>query len=91
VGLFGYFPTYSLGNVYAGCLHDALRGALPGLDQQLTKGDLAPALGWLRANLQTHGGLRPPRETVEHATGTLVSEGPLLAYLEAKYRALYGV
>ena len=90
VGLFGYFPTYSLGNVYAGCLHDALRGALPGLDQQLTKGDLAPALGWLRANLQTHGGLRPPRETVEHATGAPVHEAALLGYLEAKYGALYG-
>ena len=91
VGLFGYFPTYSLGNVYAGCLHAALRDARPGLDQDLAKGDLAPALGWLRDNLQTHGGLRTPRATVEHATGAPVQEAALLRYLEAKYRALYGI
>lgn len=91
VGLFGYFPTYSLGNVYAGCLHDALRGALPELDQDLAKGDLAPALGWLRDHLQTHGGLRTPRATVEHATGAPVTEAALLGYLEAKYSALYGL
>ncbi|WP_213683869.1 carboxypeptidase M32 [Roseicyclus sp.] len=91
VGLFGYFPTYSLGNVYAGCLHAALRAALPALDQHMAKGDLAPALGWLRDNLQAHGGLRTPRATVEHATGAPVHEAALLGYLEAKYRALYAL
>jgi carboxypeptidase Taq len=89
VGLFGYFPTYSLGNVYAGCLHMALRAAVPGLDDRLAQGDLAPALGWLRDNLQIHGALRDPRDTVEHATGAPVGEAPLLTYLETKYSALY--
>ncbi len=37
-GLFGYFPTYTLGNVYAGCLHEALRAAVPDLDAQLARG-----------------------------------------------------
>ena len=91
VGLFGYFPTYSLGNVYAGCLHAALRAALPALDQHMAKGDLAPALGWLRDTLQAHGGLRTPRATVEHATGAPVHEAALLGYLEAKYRMLYAL
>ncbi|MBF9047290.1 carboxypeptidase M32 [Rhodobacterales bacterium LSUCC0031] len=91
VGLFGYFPTYSLGNVYAGCLYDAMRAGLPDLDDRLAGGDVAAALGWLRDNLQRHGGLRPPRETIAHATGATVSEGPLLGYLGAKYEALYGL
>lgn len=91
VGLFGYFPTYSLGNVYAGCLHRALGVAVPDLEGHLAKGDLTPALGWLRDRLQTHGGLRAPRATVEHATGAAVEETALLSYLEAKYRALYGI
>ncbi len=91
VGLFGYFPTYSLGNVYAGSLHEAMRAALPGLDGALAQGDLAPALGWLRDSVQRHGGLRPPRATVEHATGAPVDEAPLLRYLDRKYRALYGI
>jgi carboxypeptidase Taq len=90
-GLFGYFPTYSLGNVYAGCLWQALRAAVPDVDEALAKGDATPATGWLRENLQRHGGLRPPAETVAHACGFEPTEGPLLDYLEAKFGALYGL
>ncbi|MBF9041984.1 carboxypeptidase M32 [Rhodobacterales bacterium HKCCE4037] len=91
VGLFGYFPTYALGNVYAGCLHEALRRDVPDLDARLEAGDPSPALDWLRENLQRHGGLRTPRETISHATGGEISEAPLLDYLDAKYGALFGV
>lgn len=91
VGLFGYFPTYALGNVYAGCLHAALRRDVPDLDRSLEAGDPGPALDWLRARVQIHGGLRTPRETIEYATGTAISEAPLLDYLDAKYGALFGV
>ena len=90
-GLFGYFPTYTLGNVYAGCLHEALRGAVPDLDDQLAKGDTSAATGWLRKNLQQYGGLRTPVETIKHATGGAPSEGPLLDYLEAKFGAIYAL
>ena len=38
VGLFGYFPTYSLGNVYAGCLNQTLRLDVPDLDEHLRAG-----------------------------------------------------
>ncbi len=91
VGLFGYFPTYTLGNVYAGCLNKAMRAALPDLDAQLAQGDTTAATGWLRENLQQHGGLRTPKETITHACGFEPNEGPLLDYLEAKFSALYGV
>lgn len=91
VGLFGYFPTYSLGNIYAGCLYQALRAAVPTLDSQLALGELAPATDWLRANLQTHGGLYAPRDVIARASGAEPSEGPLLDYLEAKFNALYGL
>ncbi|RVV99736.1 carboxypeptidase M32 [Mesobaculum littorinae] len=91
VGLFGYFPTYTLGNVYAGCLHAALRRDLPDLDTRLAAGDPGPATGWLRDKLQRHGALRPPRATIAHATGEEPSEGPLLDYLEAKFGEIYGV
>jgi carboxypeptidase Taq len=91
VGLFGYFPTYSLGNVYAGVLHEALRADLPDLDAALAAGDPSPATAWLRERLQRHGGLRPPRETIEHATGRKVGEAPLLDYLDAKFGAVYGL
>ena len=51
VGLFGYFPTYALGNVYAGALNAALRAAVPNLDDSLEDGDATPATEWLRENL----------------------------------------
>lgn len=89
VGLFGYFPTYSLGNVYAGCLHAALRRDLPDLDAALAQGDTSPATAWLGDKLQRFGALRTPVETIEHATGTRVSDGPLLDYLEEKFARIY--
>ncbi len=69
VGLFGYFPTYALGNVYAGCLNQALRGAVPDLDASLAQGDATPATEWLRENVQRHGGLMTPTEVIETAAG----------------------
>lgn len=89
VGLFGYFPTYTLGNLYAGCLHRALRADIPDLDDHLARGDASPATGWLREKVQRHGGLREPRATIAHACGVEPDEGPLLDYIEAKFAAIY--
>jgi len=89
VGLFGYFPTYALGNVYAGCLSQAMRGAAPGIDDGLAQGDASAATGWLQANLQRHGGLYRPHDTVARACGFEPTEAPLLDYLEAKFGEIY--
>ncbi|WP_425038746.1 carboxypeptidase M32 [Primorskyibacter sp. S187A] len=91
VGLFGYFATYTLGNVYAGCLNQALRVAVPDLEAQLERGDLEQATAWLREALQQHGGRYAPRDTVARACGFEPSEGPLLDYIDAKFGALYGL
>ena len=88
-GLMGYFPTYSLGNVYAGCLHAALRKDVPDLDAYLARGDTSAATTWLRENVQTHGGLYEPRDLVERASGAEPSEAPLMAYLNAKFSDIY--
>ncbi len=89
IGLFGYFPTYALGNVYAGCLHTALRADIPDLDAHLAAGDTRPATLWLRDRLQRHGALRPPRDTIALACGFSPDEGPLMTYLEDKFGGLY--
>jgi len=91
VGLFGYFPTYTLGNIYAGCLYEALREGVPDLEAHLAEGHLAGATDWLRDNLQRHGALYTPRETITRACGVAPSPGPLLAYLNTKFGALYGL
>ncbi len=90
-GLFGYFPTYTLGNVYAGCLVQALRAEIPDLDTQMAKGDVSAATGWLRERLQRHGSFYEPREVVARACGFEPTEGPFLDYLEAKFGEIYGV
>ncbi|MBK1635642.1 carboxypeptidase M32 [Rhodovulum adriaticum] len=89
VGLFGYFPTYTLGNVYAGCLYTALCAAVPSLDDDLARGHAETATAWLRENVQRHGGLYEPAEVIQRACGFDPHEGPLLDYLEAKFGALY--
>ncbi|MEX5729026.1 carboxypeptidase Taq [Rhodovulum iodosum] len=91
VGLFGYFPTYTLGNVYAGCLYQALRAAVPDLDAGLARGHAEPATDWLRAHVQRPGGLYAPAEVIERACGFAPHEGPLLDYLDTKFGAVYGL
>jgi len=85
LGLFGYFPTYTLGNVYAGCLHAALRRDLPDLDDDLARGDPGRALTWLHARVHRYGSLHDPRLIITRAAGAEPDEGPLLAYLEEKF------
>jgi carboxypeptidase Taq len=89
VGLFGYFPTYSLGNVYAGCLYQAMRGAVPDLEVHLSRGDLGGVTTWLRAQVQVHGGRFAPAEVIARACGgAQPTAGPLLDYLEEKFGEL---
>ncbi|HEX6040672.1 carboxypeptidase M32 [Longimicrobium sp.] len=91
MGAIGYFPTYTLGNLYAAQLWDALTAALPELDSQLSRGELGGLLGWLRANVHTHGRRYTAPELCERATGRPLSHEPLLRYLEGKLRPVYGL
>ena len=88
-GEFGYFPTYTLGNVYAGCLNEAMRADLPDLDAALAQGDTSPATTWLTEKVHRHGARYEARDVIERACGTPPSEKPLLAYLNTKFGALY--
>ena len=91
VGLFGYFPTYSLGNVYAGCLNQTLRLDVPDLDEHLRVGQTVPATRWLKENLQQYGLLKTPSETITDACRFEPSEAPLLNYLNTKFTKIYNL
>ncbi len=91
MGAFGYFPTYSLGNVYAACLFEAARAALPGLDAAMAAGGFQPLLAWLRANIHEKGRLSRPRDLIAAATGESPTAGPLIRHLQAKAKAVYGL
>ena len=87
-GSFGYFPTYALGNVYAGCLHAAMQRDVPGLGAALARGSALPAADWLADRVQRHGSLHDAPKLVSRACGAKPSPKPLLAYLEAKVASL---
>ena len=91
IGLFGYFPTYALGNVYAGCLDRAMRAAVPEVDAALARGNAGPAVEWLRENVHRHGSFKPPVALITDATGAAPTPEPLLAYLEQKFGAIYAL
>ena len=88
-GLFGYFPTYSLGNLFAGCLYEALIKEVPDLEAGLAKGHAAPATEWLHTNIQRHGKTHNPNVLISKACAVSPCPEPLLTYLESKFGAIY--
>jgi len=88
---FGYFPTYTLGNLYAAQFWAALRQALPSLDDDIRRGEFGSLLAWLKENVHVHGRRYTAPELCERITGQPLSHEPLLRYLEAKVRPIYGL
>ena len=70
-------------------LENCVYNRISGYHFILAQGDTSAATGWLKENLQQHGGLRKPVDTITHATGGAVSAGPLLDYLELKFSEIY--
>jgi carboxypeptidase Taq len=90
-GMFGYFPTYTLGNVCASQLLDAAEAELPDLAADFRQGRFAPLLGWLRERVHRHGRRYRAAELLRQATGAPPQPGPFLARLRTKYGELYGL
>jgi carboxypeptidase Taq len=91
MGAIGYFPTYTLGNLYAAQFWTTLRQALPSLDEELARGEFGGLLAWLNENVHAHGRRFTAPELCERITGARLSHEPLLRYLEAKLKPLYGI
>jgi carboxypeptidase Taq len=90
-GMFGYFPTYALGNIMAAQLWEKIRQDLPDLDAQIERRKFDGLLGWLRSNIHVHGGLLYPGELLKRATGSSLTYEPYLRYLQEKYTGIYGL
>lgn len=91
MGAIGYFPTYTLGTLYAAQLWDAVNRDVPGLEPSIRAGDFAPLLGWLRENVHAHGMRYRAAELCERVTGAPLGHEPLVRYLRAKLAPLYGL
>jgi carboxypeptidase Taq len=89
IGIFGYFPTYTLGNLLAAQLWARATTDLPDLADRLAQGDCAPLLAWLREKIHRHGRKLLPNDLIQRTTGEALTPRHFLAYLTEKYSALY--
>jgi carboxypeptidase Taq len=88
-GLIGYFPTYTLGNIFAAQLFQQANEELGDLSPSFALGDFKPLLGWLRERVHRQGQRFRSTRLVEHLTGSPVDHRPLLVALRRKYGELY--
>jgi carboxypeptidase Taq len=84
-GLFGYFPCYTLGAMYAAQWFAAMRRAMPDLDQRIGHGDLGPVFDWLRANIWSQASRWTTDELALRASGETLNPAHFKAHLESRY------
>ncbi len=88
-GAFGYFPSYTLGNMIAAQLWYRVREEIPALEEGFARGNFQPLLQWLRDNIHRHGRRYDTGELVKRVTGNPISPDFLLRYLEERYLPLH--
>jgi carboxypeptidase Taq len=84
-GLFGYFPSYTLGALTAAQLFQALRRDLPDVRAQIGQGDFHGLDGWLRAQVWGQGSFLSTTALVERATGKPLGTEAFEAHLAYRY------
>ena len=88
-GGFGYFPTYSLGNIVSVQIWEKALSDLPDLPDQFEQGEFGQLHDWLRSHLYTLGRKFTPQETLERVVGTpTIDAQPYIRYLKDKLGAL---
>ena len=86
---FGYFPTYTLGNLYGAQIYATLRKAFPDFDERLAHGDTAFVLGWLRERMYRYGAIYQPEELMTRVTGEAPNPKYFERYLTQKFERIY--
>ena len=87
--IFGYFPTYALGNLYAAQFHQAALQQAPTIEAELSTGKTDALLSWLRTNIHQHGSKFKPAELVHRVTGRPLSHEPFIEYVTEKFSDVY--
>jgi carboxypeptidase Taq len=88
-GQFGYFTTYTIGNVFAAQLYAAANAEIGGIESSFAKGDFRVLLDWLRAKVHRRGGRYQASRLIEIVTGSPPDHRPLVEALRRKYEELY--
>jgi carboxypeptidase Taq len=89
-GLYGYFPSYALGNIYSGQILAALENDLQGWRAAVSRGNFKNVKDWLAKNVYNYGNLYDPPELIRKITGRELLVEPFLNYLHEKFSGLYG-
>lgn len=90
-GLFGYFPTYTIGNLIAAQLYSEAENSIDSLDEKISQGRFDDLLEWNRSRVHYHGRFKNSEEIVRHATGKSLSPNYLVSYLKNKLELLYEI
>lgn len=86
-GSFGYFPTYTLGAMYAAQLFAAFRQQHPSVTDEILRGELTPLFNWLKQNIWQHGSLLSVEQLLTNATGERLNSQFFRSHLEQRYLA----
>lgn len=87
-GMIGYFPTYTLGNLYSAQLYATAKKAMPRMEEKFAKGDFSGIREWLRESVHIHGRRYNAESLIKRATGRELSSEYFVAYLKKKFAAL---
>lgn len=90
-GSFGYFPSYTLGNIYSAQIYNTARKEIKDFDRLLENGELIRIKEWLAEKIHKYGKLLEPSELMKQATGEDINPKYLIEYLENKYKEIYGL
>lgn len=88
-GAFGYFPTYTLGNLYSVQFFEQAKRELPNLEDEIAAGQLMGLRRWLEQKIHRWGRMFTPAHLAERVTGSMINPEPFLNYAEKKYGELY--
>ncbi len=88
-GAFGYFPTYTLGNLYAAQFFNQATKDLPNLEENISKGNLLPLKAWLNENIHRWGRQYSSEQIVERVCGEAPNPDYFTDYLEEKFGRIY--
>ena len=90
-GAFGYFPTYTLGNLYAAMLYQKAKVDIPSLETNIAQGNLIPLKNWLNDRIHAHGRQFTSEELIRRTTGQTLSAEPFLQAIHHKMQEIYGL
>jgi len=89
MGAFGYFPTYTLGNLFSSQFWESAIRSMPETPDRIKRGEFSELLAWLRQEIHVHGRRYDAAELCTRVTGKALSHRPLMRHLEDKLQGIY--